>query len=204
MSFEDQDDADLANAKSLFAGVYCSHLKINPTCSELKIPRKIGIAWFNEPDMKRAIQKKMDKRAKRLDIKADNILREIGEIVQECRVDKNHKDALKGLELLGKHLKLFTDKVEHTGNTVSFNLNLGGGDSFNNLPDMKDVLSQPMLGEEEPEETPNTPKFELPEELQSLSEEELEIMNNPVYEYDEADDDETDVPPWSLNIPLTK
>ena len=55
------------------------------------------------------IQKLMDERIKRLEITADNILNEIAGIAFKKDEDSNK---IKCLELLGKHLKLFTDKFE--------------------------------------------------------------------------------------------
>jgi len=46
--------------------------------------------------------------------KATDVLKKIHDIVVANEID-DPKTALKGLELYGKHLKLFTDKVEHSG-----------------------------------------------------------------------------------------
>jgi len=75
------------------------------------------------------VQSLMDARAERTDITADYVLNGIKEVTERCtqavpvivdgqttgeyKFDANA--ALKGYELLGKHLKLFTDKHEHTG-----------------------------------------------------------------------------------------
>ena len=188
-------EEEVAKIKSIFAGVYISKLNITTTCAELGIPTSLGKQWYAEPEMKRAIQKKMDKRAKKVDITADYVLQEIKEIAMECRISKEHKDALKALELLGKHLKLFTDKVEHTGTAVSFNLQLGVETLSSEQPAFsqslidEDVIDEqpalkPWIEDEkyryippEPEPTPEPPEphFELPEELKSLSVEEAEI-----------------------------
>lgn len=75
------------------------------------------------------VQSLMDERAKRVDITADYVLNTIQEVTERCKqgvpvlVDgqktgewKFEPNAvLKGCELLGKHLKLFTDKQEVTG-----------------------------------------------------------------------------------------
>jgi phage terminase small subunit len=87
-----------------------------------------------------AIQEAMNKRASRVEIDADYVLGTIVSTIERCKqaepvMDKagNHlttetedggealayrfdaSGVLKGAELLGKHLKLFTDKVEVTG-----------------------------------------------------------------------------------------
>ena len=62
--------------------------------------------------VKAAIDKLMDKRSSDTGITAEYVLRGIKELA-DCADKQN--DKLKALELLGKHLKLFTEKVEHTG-----------------------------------------------------------------------------------------
>lgn len=82
----------------------------------------------------------MDARAKRVEVTADYVLNTIVETIERCRQSVRPKvnkageheltetpdgeglayvfdagNALRGAELLGKHLKLFTDKIEHSG-----------------------------------------------------------------------------------------
>jgi phage terminase small subunit len=86
------------------------------------------------------IQELMNARAERVQINADYVLNTIVETIERCRQvesvrDKkgervlvqtpdgelaaafvfDAKNVLKGTELLGRHLKMFTDKVEHSG-----------------------------------------------------------------------------------------
>lgn len=94
-----------------------------------------------EPEVKEEIQNNMDKRADDLKISADYVLRIINDTIERCQqakpvLDKFGKpvmvetkegsmapaymfdagSVLRGAELLGKHIKLFTDKIEHSGN----------------------------------------------------------------------------------------
>ena len=87
-----------------------------------------------------AIQEAMDKRTERTEINADYVLNTIRETVERCKqtspvLDRkgdpvyvetptgeeapaftfDSNGVLRGCELLGKHLKLFTEKVEHGG-----------------------------------------------------------------------------------------
>lgn len=80
--------------------------------------------------IQQAVQEKMNERSKRTEINADYVLNTIQETIERCKqaepvyemVDGDkvptgeykfeHAGVLRGCELLGKHLKLFTDKVE--------------------------------------------------------------------------------------------
>lgn len=68
---------------------------------------------LTKPTVKEAIQRAMDERAERVQVKADDVLRGIKEIADDKEAPEQAR--LKAFELLGKHLKLFTDKVEHSG-----------------------------------------------------------------------------------------
>lgn len=111
-----------------------------------------GNSNLNRPHVKAAIQKAMDERAKRLEVKADRVLQELAKIAfadikdfvyfgrdgvllkEDSEVDgtvlaeitetvsraglRTHvklHDKLKALDLLGRHLKLFTERHEVTG-----------------------------------------------------------------------------------------
>jgi phage terminase small subunit len=71
------------------------------------------------PKIKAYVQELMDERAKRVKIDADTVLSNIKDIA--CSKDYGPdrpiraSDVLKANELLGKHLKLFTDKIEVEG-----------------------------------------------------------------------------------------
>ena len=87
------------------------------------------------PKVQAFLQGLMDERAKRTEVSADYVLMMIKETVERCAQKKpvmewcpeekrmvpngewkfEHGGVLKGCELLGKHLKLFTEKVEHSG-----------------------------------------------------------------------------------------
>lgn len=95
---------------------------------------------LSNPKVSSYIQECMNKRSEKVQIDAEYVLSTIKETVERCKqvrpvlrangeqvyVDTPDGDVvpaftfdsgavLKGAELLGKHLKMFTDKVEHTG-----------------------------------------------------------------------------------------
>ena len=93
--------------------------------------RQIGSDNLSKAYIQDAIQVEMDKRSQRVNLTADDILRDIIEVKDRCMANVEpiyegygenreftgeykfeHNGALKALELLGKHKKLFTDKVE--------------------------------------------------------------------------------------------
>lgn len=95
---------------------------------------QVGFENLRKPEIAAAVQDEMNKRAKRTEITADYVLNTIRETVDRCRQAEpvevwdpiakemvrtgewkfEHSGVLKGCELLGRHLKLFTDKTEHS------------------------------------------------------------------------------------------
>ena len=71
---------------------------------------RAGQENMQKPAIIEAIQKAMDERSKRTNITADYVLNGIKELTETAEKDS---DRIKAFELLGKHLKLFTDRTEH-------------------------------------------------------------------------------------------
>lgn len=63
------------------------------------------------PEVRAAVDWRMEQIVQEAGIEAVHILRELALIA----FDRAHKDRLKALELLGKNLKMFTDKIEVQG-----------------------------------------------------------------------------------------
>lgn len=96
-----------------------------------KTANEQGARLLAHVSVKAAIQAAMDKRAEETGIDAKFVLNGIVKLIERCeqavpvldhegnptgewRFESN--SAMRGYELLGKHLKLFTDKVEQSGN----------------------------------------------------------------------------------------
>lgn len=68
---------------------------------------------LKDPRVIELVSRGMAERAERTEINADLVLKGIQRIALMAESSQEWPAALKALELLGKHLKLFTDKVEH-------------------------------------------------------------------------------------------
>lgn len=75
--------------------------------------KEIGYENLTKPHIKALIDEAMEKRSDKLQLSAEYVLIGLKSIADN--VEEQSKDRLKAFELLGKHLKLFTDKVEHSG-----------------------------------------------------------------------------------------
>lgn len=74
-----------------------------------------GQRLLKDVEIGKAVQKAMDERAEKVGISAAKVLENIERIATLAEAKEEYGAALKGQELLGKHLKMFTDKVEHSG-----------------------------------------------------------------------------------------
>lgn len=87
-------------------------------------------------NIQEVVQNSMNDRAYKTELTAEWVLNNLKEVAERCMqaepvLDREgnetgewrfeHAGANKSLELIGKHLKLFTDKVEHSGD-ISINL----------------------------------------------------------------------------------
>jgi phage terminase small subunit len=73
---------------------------------------EIGYQQLQKTTIKDRIQKELDKRSQETDITAAYVLKTIKDTVEAAKEEGKHSDTLRGAELLGKHLKMFTDKIE--------------------------------------------------------------------------------------------
>ena len=122
----------LTDKQQRFAEEYLVDLNASQAAIRAGYSRKTadqqGHQLLKKTSVAAEIQKRMDARSDRVEISADYVLETIRDTIEQCRridpvpdgeggvtMPYNPTAVLKGAELLGKHLKLFTDKVEHSG-----------------------------------------------------------------------------------------
>ena len=112
----------LAEKQSAFVREYLKDLNATRAAKSAGYSEKTaysqGVRLLRNVKVATAIQAAMDKRAERTELTADKVLKNIEEVRQLALDAGEHNNALKALELQGKHLKLFTDRVEAVGGTA--------------------------------------------------------------------------------------
>ena len=79
-----------------------------------KTAYKIGSENLRKPKIQKAIELGLKAQTDKADVSADRVLQELATIAFSEWPDHNVSGKLRALELLGKHLGLFTNKVEVT------------------------------------------------------------------------------------------
>jgi phage terminase small subunit len=95
---------DLNAAHAAFRAGYSAHTA-----------KEIGYRLLHKPEVAEAIRRAVEARAERLQLSSEDVLRSIVDIRGMAVTEGKLTQALRANELLGRHLKLFTDRVEHTG-----------------------------------------------------------------------------------------
>jgi phage terminase small subunit len=72
----------------------------------------IGAENLEKPEIAAAIQKAMDERAQKVSVTSEDVLDAILRIGGKAEGAGKYTDALKAQELLGKHMKLFSERIE--------------------------------------------------------------------------------------------
>ncbi len=83
-----------------------------------KTAYSIGQENLTKPEIAAAVAAAQAERSERTEVTADYVLTTIMEIIEQRKGTGEHSNpnaVLKGAELLGRHLALFTDKHEHSG-----------------------------------------------------------------------------------------
>ena len=102
--FVDEYLVDLNAAQAAIRAGYSAHTA-----------NRIGYELLHRPAVAEAIRKALEVRAERLQLSSEDVLRSIVDIRGKAVTGGKLTQALKANELLGRHLKLFTDRMEHAG-----------------------------------------------------------------------------------------
>ena len=80
-----------------------------------KTAQMIGSENLSKPMIADAVAAAQAKRSERTEVTQDYVLAVITETIERCQQPADHNPAavLKGAELLGRHLAMFTDKHQH-------------------------------------------------------------------------------------------
>ena len=116
--------AKLNDRQDLFCSHYVSDCDLNAAKAARlagyseKSARSTANHLMSNPDIKRRISDLMANRSKRLLIDSDYVLTSIRDTVERCKGNDNNEfdpaNCLRGSELSGRHLAMWTDKVIHS------------------------------------------------------------------------------------------
>ena len=128
--------------------------------------RQMGSENLSKPYIQEYIQKLMDKRSEKVEVSANYVLESLVEVAEKCKgkkpvtvsvqLDKDNPESVieinktifdpsgaKGtLELIGKHLVMFTDKVESKNINVDVTNNLSDKALDKAIKEMEDKINE--------------------------------------------------------------
>lgn len=123
------DSGELNEKQALFVKEYL--LDLNATQAAVRAgysehtAEQQGSRLLRNAHVRAAVDCVMAERSRRLGITAERVLSDIDRIANAAEETGDLAVALKGRELLGKHLRMFVDKVEHSGGLTLEQLVLG-------------------------------------------------------------------------------
>jgi phage terminase small subunit len=107
-------DVNLTAKQQLFVKEYL--VDLNATQAAIRAgyseatAKEMGYENLTKPHIKEAIDKVLNKRSEKLEISAEYVLRGLKDIADNNK--EKTQNRIKAFELMGKHIKMFTDKVE--------------------------------------------------------------------------------------------
>ena len=108
-------------------GMFCKEYLVDLNATQAAIragysentASEMGYENLTKPHIAEYVQGLMNKRSKRVEIDADWVLNGIKDLTNTLMDSETPQHAYKGFELAGKHLQLFTDKVDHSSSDGS-------------------------------------------------------------------------------------
>ena len=104
-------DRQTAFAREYLVDLNATQAAIRAGYSE-RTAYSVGQRLLKKVEIQRAVAAAQAKRARRVEIKAEDVLRGVIEVTTQARDSGDLKTALKGYELQGKHLGMWTEKVK--------------------------------------------------------------------------------------------
>ena len=109
--------AKLTHKQELFVNAYLGEAKGNAAeAARLagykgndQVLSQVGYENLRKPDISALVEKRTSETA----MSATEVLQKLSEIANRERDDIATRDQIKALELIGRHHKLFTDRIEH-------------------------------------------------------------------------------------------
>lgn len=104
----------------LFIEYYLADPQLNASLAVLKAgyktnnPNRVATDLLRHPLVQKTIQEKQAKRFEKFSVTQDYVLQKLVRIIEDTE-SGNPQAALRGLELLGKHLGLYRDRTEISG-----------------------------------------------------------------------------------------
>lgn len=104
----------------LFVKEYLSKLPLNATDAYQKIYKcsrdtadANGPKLLGDARIKALIDESKANMERKLDIDGAWVVQQLKETVLDCHINGDRSNKIRGLELIGKHFNIFTDKTEH-------------------------------------------------------------------------------------------
>jgi len=109
----------LNRKQARFVAEYLKDLNASAACLragyQTKNPNVVGPRLLAQVGVREAVDAALAKRNEKAELTAELVIDNIRRIQAKAEASEDFNAALKGNELLGKHLKLWTDKLEHSG-----------------------------------------------------------------------------------------
>jgi phage terminase small subunit len=105
--------------QQLFVAEYLKDLNASAACLRAgyrtKNPDVVGPRLLGRVGIREAVDASLAKRNQKVELTAELVIGNMRRLAEKAEDAEDYGAAIKATETLGKHLKLWTDKVEHSG-----------------------------------------------------------------------------------------